>query len=349
MGLPDGDLPSTLVEYLGTLDPQLAALSRIDAERLRRDGCQPGFMRLEDTPTAFFDAIRERVDKFVATQARRHGRERALAAFEAHRADFQENFASIARLYHLVLNFELAGAKVYRVAAGLAERLLATRVDVPTDALRLPFPAVMLVFDDDQSLAAFHDLQPFGHPPRGGAISSICIDVPHAEGRRLLAASIHTHGKRAHGMLHRSMRYPAGSLEEMLATSWGDGDSVTQGRAFNRLVLNTLLYIGSKDARIGAEQRGRYRHDSMTYSPRAHVVAGSGLVPLSRTNGYAASIVTRPRGQATRSLAVRQLVGGHWKFHPHGPRRELRKLVWIEPYQRGPDYAELVNRAKLVR
>lgn len=34
--------------------------------------------------------------------------------------------------------------------------------------------------------------------------------------------------------------------------------------------------------------------------------------------------------------SVRTLVRGHWKKQPHGPQSSLRKVIWREPYWRGP-------------
>ena len=36
-------------------------------------------------------------------------------------------------------------------------------------------------------------------------------------------------------------------------------------------------------------------------------------------------------------LTVRVRVQGHWKRQPHGPGKAERKIIWIQPYWRGPD------------
>lgn len=40
-------------------------------------------------------------------------------------------------------------------------------------------------------------------------------------------------------------------------------------------------------------------------------------------------------GGARNSPSVTTLVRGHWRQQPHGPRRELRRAQWIEPFWRG--------------
>ena len=46
---------------------------------------------------------------------------------------------------------------------------------------------------------------------------------------------------------------------------------------------------------------------------------------------------------------MRLLVRGHWKNQAHGPGMTLRKLIHVEPYWRGPEMAELVDRPYLVK
>ncbi len=48
------------------------------------------------------------------------------------------------------------------------------------------------------------------------------------------------------------------------------------------------------------------------------------------------------------ALADRILVAGHWKQQAHGPGYSLRKAIHVEPYYRGPDMAELVNKPHIV-
>lgn len=44
-------------------------------------------------------------------------------------------------------------------------------------------------------------------------------------------------------------------------------------------------------------------------------------------------------GQAAWTLGWRTEVSGHFKLQPHGVGRSLRKLIWIDSYQRGPEDA----------
>jgi hypothetical protein len=33
-----------------------------------------------------------------------------------------------------------------------------------------------------------------------------------------------------------------------------------------------------------------------------------------------------------------------WRQQPYGHQRKKRKLIWIKPHEKGPDYAQAVNK-----
>lgn len=49
-------------------------------------------------------------------------------------------------------------------------------------------------------------------------------------------------------------------------------------------------------------------------------------------------------GRQSNSPSVQTLVRGHWRLHAHGPGRQERKLLHIEPYWRGPEDAPIAVR-----
>lgn len=353
MGLPSRELPATLLDYFAMTFPNLAKLAPMDAAELAARGYGAGFLRLEDVPTGYFDAVRTMIDRDITRLARARGIAEKLAAEALWRSARDSDYAQyklLASIYHLVLNLELGGNPIFRIAAPLVERLRETNIDVPADELRLPFPSLMLVYDDDVSLDLFHHRKPFGRVPRSGTLSTVLVDIPAPGEKRLLAATLHTRGGQIHGMIHRSMRYGEGTLEGMLATRWpGDPERSADdpGQDFNRIVLNTLLYIVSRDARVGPETRTAGRPAPLVKSARRHRVVGEGLAPLHRSP---LAVETRvPSVSTGRLLSSRHVVRGHWKLQAYGVRHGSQKLVWIKPYVRGPQLAQLLNRPRLVR
>lgn len=351
MGLPDRELPTTLLDYFSIVEPEFAKFAPSDAASLAALGHGPGFMQLEQVPTGFFDVARSRVEREIRGYARSRGitEEIARAVLSNTFRKRGQYYQRLATLYHLILNLHLGGAKTFRVAASLVERLNETDIDVPASELKLPFPALMLVYDDDVSFAAFHKGSPFGKAPFKGTLSTVLLDVPAPDGERMLAATIHHRGWQTHGMNHRSMRYGEGSLNAMLATRWpGEPERTPDdpGHSFNRLVLNTLLYISSRDARVGPETKTVGRPAPFVKSQMAHRVVGAGLVPFRRSVEGGRERFASPG--AGRQLTSRHVVRGHWKLQAHGERGSSRKLVWVEPYVRGPRLTELLNRPRLV-
>lgn len=58
--------------------------------------------------------------------------------------------------------------------------------------------------------------------------------------------------------------------------------------------------------------------------------------------------INRPDPDDTgRHLTHRHVVEGHWKWQPYGPGRTERRYIYVAPYVRGPDGAELVLRPRV--
>lgn len=51
-----------------------------------------------------------------------------------------------------------------------------------------------------------------------------------------------------------------------------------------------------------------------------------------------------PKTRAEWELKSQHVVRGHWRNQPYGPKRSLRKRVWIEPHWRGPRASEAIVR-----
>ncbi len=50
-------------------------------------------------------------------------------------------------------------------------------------------------------------------------------------------------------------------------------------------------------------------------------------------------------GRTHSAPKVQFLVRGHWREQVHGPKRALRKRIWIEPFWKGPEEARILLRA----
>jgi len=56
----------------------------------------------------------------------------------------------------------------------------------------------------------------------------------------------------------------------------------------------------------------------------------------------------RRRGAGGGSPKVQFLVRGHWRQQVHGPRRSLRKTIWIQPFWKGPEESRVLLRRAVV-
>jgi hypothetical protein len=115
------------------------------------------------------------------------------------------------------------------------------------------------------------------------------------------------------------------------------------GRAgtFLRLVL-AYHFFGPQDA-----------HEPIFATPGEKLRNGKprkeeSLFALTRL--HASSEVGRPKSTIRSSWSLTSLheVAGHFKLQPYGPRQSLRRLIWVEGYERGPAGTPIKPRAFVV-
>ena len=143
-----------------------------------------------------------------------------------------------------------------------------------------------------------------------------------------------------------------------------DEDFYNSGLQFARTVLNAALYLSSADAEMrevlspraglearvaamrSAPKRKRLRDEARKISALDYVDVGASLGPIRVEPGREAPGASGAPTGIRRN--VRFLVRGHWRHQAHGPARSLRRLLWIRPFYKGPEMADLVNRPYVV-
>jgi len=124
-----------------------------------------------------------------------------------------------------------------------------------------------------------------------------------------------------------------------------------------RLAFNAILYIASGGADLKHRESERDRllrdfshHPKPTQAERrAHALARASHVRIHDA-GYSIRIPHSPSvgvgaTGASWRLGHRVAVRGHWRNQVVGEGRTGRKLMWIQPHYRGPEIAEVVQRA----
>lgn len=270
--------------------------------------------------------------------------------------------------YAAVLNFKAFGGKTFHFSENLVERLANTELNVAAEMVIPPFRSCLFVFDDDISrnaLYAIHDNKLSSLP--GDPISIFMSVLPRAEGERTLALMIwHANDKHSHMFLKRELLLADGArVEDVLRTDWAtilppeqikvdEARFYEDGLRFFRIIVNGILYLGSTSPDVSGEL---YAQDlipvpkmGMTKKEKRHLEhkrATSTRLPYIEVGGVVRPL-GRPGGQSSAPrIDVRLLVRGHWKNQAHGPGMTLRKLIHVEPYWRGPEMAELVDRPYL--
>lgn len=189
---------------------------------------------------------------------------------------------------------------------------------------------------------------------------------------------------RTHAAFHHLSRRqlhldPDWDIERALRTDWDEiipGDTLAEtgsaasreflmddatffdaGLGFYRLVMNSILYLTSRAAEretipspveqlqkidlsaLSRKAAKTLRRRSEAASPDPHERVGQSVQPIRYSQ------VGGPDGAPSmRTIDKRFLVRGHWRKQAVGPDRRERALVWIEPYWKGPDLAEVTSR-----
>jgi hypothetical protein len=374
-------MPPTHLDYIRAFRPFVLEHSAKDARQLLKSGRQ-GPIRSADEYASSLDAVFNRVMAEVVAQG--VGRESAMAMATTVNAEF-----------HAALNWSLSGEKVFLCSDGLVDNLLLTELNVNADQIQVPFDSFALVFQSPEAMDAFHvgDRQP---SPHRGTVTVLATMLPPADGtsaRRLTMVVAHSDQTRTYRMDVRSLSLPDNwSVEQALQTDWdeilpgqkkdpsqglkfttegglgatSDETFYTDEKLFYRLILNTILYLSSKDPEITKGQSGlkaELAHLDQIKTPAKRrkaterpgdrqesaldfILVGASVGRLQAGEGEA---VAPPEGNPKGWINRRFIVRGHWRNQAFGPGRQDHRVMWIKPFYKGPDLAEMINRPFLVK
>ena len=294
---------------------------------------------------------------------------------------------SFTRAYRAILGYEHCGRATYYVHDSLSEALAYTQLNRTCDQLRLPLEGMALVFHDDLAREAFQAVAPSSRSGGDGSTITVFLrtdDLEDVGCRRLL---IHGQQTSATGVVGAAVgRYLAmrddWTLEQALRTDWSKdgplGPSGVQasvvgrsheeddeepaikpvdmetffdkGVMFARMVVNAILYIASRHALKVGRVDGNFASDvSGSDKARRYTVLGEGTEQLfSTVQRTEEGGRNEQSGNSGRRMTVRYLQAGFWRRPPNTPMTHP-KDVWVSPHYRGPDAADLLHRARVVR
>lgn len=132
------------------------------------------------------------------------------------------------------------------------------------------------------------------------------------------------------------------------------------GLLFFRILINAILYVSSvraetnevasphegldeklKNTKSSLERRDIYRNAQKS-SRLPFILVGASVPELQSDDAPAESAFRK-------NISVRFTVRGHWRKQPYGPGSVERRLQFIQPYFKGPEMADLVNKPYIVR
>lgn len=388
-GMSPKELPVSHYEWIRANQQNMFTFLETDLERLKR-----GNLRAEEIlpPKSSCNE-----DEYVSAYARFLRTQPAYQAFFRSDSGIQALMHQIVREYRCVLAYEHAGRKTYYVSEGLTEGLCCTTLNAPCSSFKLPVECIQLVYANPYAREATAALAGAANDTKG-VLADTVISVYVREDnlneigfRRLLIVGFERRGSENIRVISRQLALKDDwSLEQALRTDWNapgvqsssppeaaagwmasmnddaikltGGDAsvfLDEGLMFARLVVNTVLYITSRNAELAEKIWPRPISPPVIHDPGrdSSTTGGTKHWTLVGEHVDPVPIIIDPHakhepgtGLARQSLRykVRFLVPGFYRRKPDSPPN-APKDVWVRPHHRGPEMADVVSNPYIVR
>jgi len=379
------DLPLSHYERVRSQNKNMFEYMVPDLERLNKDG-----LRLEDilppNSECNENAYVRDYAAFLRTQPNVQSLLRKPGGPEA-------LLQQLIREYRCVLGYEHAGRKTYYVTEGLTEGLCCTRLNVPCSDFKLPVPCIQLVYDSPdarEAMAALTGGGSMGVSP--DSVISVYVredNLSQIGFRRLMIVAFEQRGSETlRGVARQLALRDDWSLEQALLTDWDspelklqvsakpamgwkaapDDESfevepgyaesfLDQGLMFIRLVVNSVLYIASRNAELAEKvwprpiepQIGRPEKSGHSPAgPKRWTLVGEHVEPIPIILDPRAQHENGTLGRQSMRYKVRFLVPGFHRRKP-GSAPDAPKDVWVRHHYRGPEMADVISNPYIVR
>ena len=279
--------------------------------------------------------------------------------------------------YTALINFELSGRKVFHLDGALVDKLVATEADAPSELLRLPFPSCFFVVDYPPFLDLYESITNSEKLSRETPVSVNLTEFEDFDGLHVAFFVSRRDYKTFENPAYLDRSWlisPGKKVEDALRTEWpvdvtdpsaeneDNLEFLSHGHlTFFRTIANSILYLSSATADLAFEKSPliaeieKLRAASRRWKKQAkqhisHTRAQYSRLDYTHVGGKIAVAPFRPflMGDGIeglrRVLIKRLLVRGHWRNQPYGPQSTLRKLIFVEPYWRGPELADEINK-----
>jgi len=274
-------------------------------------------------------------------------------------------------MYHLY-NMIQNGEHIYYVTTQLAAKLAQTNINVETYFLKSPFREIYVQIDP--GLFTMHDVDGTETPVHGFYV--YLNDLGHIKDLRIMVVSVmepqegipfndsgyYFHLELPSGKIRKTVK---DVIDENLRTKeveinmYGGHINLDYMEEFTYFVLNTLLYLTSKDPDVirhfpidlskkiaGLKNPAKVRKELQRAERSTSLpifIAGASLT----SNSKDIEDIRRAGSIGKWKLQNKILVSGHYRKQWYGSKVEdnrRQELIWIDPYEKGPDAGELMSR-----
>jgi hypothetical protein len=291
------------------------------------------------------------------------------------RASFQ--LAQGVRYAAHVRAFETEGKRTYRVSPGLSDQLSNTVLKgLRCEDLRLPYKAISIEapirpeFQIWNNASGWHPFEgaylmedPYSTTGSGKSFTNTDDMQETIEPIRSIAVMLTGHSLEGKHLMDDAVftfavTLPDGELlddqiekiEDMLVRERND----TDWRGILRWLINVIIYSTWSDCerehvwvdpnakklwnRLQKARGSRRKKITQQLKglDQSKVIKLGGSIKVNRSvdSDYFST-------RTGKTVAVHHQVSGHWRKQPHGKGRTMRKLIWIEPYWKGPEDAPI--------
>lgn len=385
------ELKATYYDVLKKRHPTMLDYIERDIERIHQEKIIGPFGSIDEY-SKYFDAYFEKdvvptVVKFTKETLEKQGRgkfsETVLLQHFQTTEEYKYLFYNTHAEYLTVTNFELFHKKVFYISDDLVKQLALTKLDVDAELIIPPFDCCLFLFTSRIAIRALYNMtnERNTHIDFTPPLSVFIMNRPAEEGKRkIVFACWHANHKVTNLFIKRELLIREGwNIEDMLKTDWkdiyqdvdetnGEIDEhifYREGLLFFRILVNTILYLGSNEPDIVEQLSPRTELFKQLEGLKSKAKRKRVQQKILSTSELDGSIVGRHIGQilvkkpsnsvestnqiSKKKLSKRFIVRGHWRRQPCGTEGQQRKLIWIKPYYKGPDMAELINKSYKVK
>jgi len=275
-------------------------------------------------------------------------------------------FATMEMEWQFFSNFELFGRKSFFFSPNITRKLADTELNVASEYVATPFPSCLFAYDNQEARDSYFAMMSLPTRQEGVVTAYVVHYLTDAQEPALgiLVMFSDRRGDIPGAAVRHLSLAPGTTLEDALRTDWlkrgqakanatdvGDDEMFFgPGLRMMRIVTNSILYLSSANPDVTEGLKEPPRTGGSTLSAKEKRRLERSVTKLDYILVGRASTPYQGLPSAIgKQLTARIRTRGHWKSQAHGPGRLERKIIFVEPYWRGPDAAEVINKPYVAR